>query len=191
MAIDVKFSICQSSNCKGITFKETTGLYDAVSNTTGWGAVGGGDPNDMISDATDATLTLTGPDGTVYPALDLFALDGFPKSTEDGYLFQASAVDSSLTDFADGNWEMTYSVTTSSGTYDETITLFFHCKISACVCRLVSEIEIDDCKCDTDKLNKALQAKAFSDALSYAVGCGNLNAANEILTSLQKLCSCS
>lgn len=190
MAVDVKFSVCQTSDCKSIKFTEKTGLYDAVTNLTGWDPAGGGGPNDETADATIATLTITSPDGVVYAPVDLFNLDGFPKSTEDSYTIAASAVDSSLTDFKDGRWKMTYSVTTPTATYEETITFFFHCKIDSCICKKLAALDVNDCDCDPGKIEEVLKMKAFADSLEYAVGCGNLNAADDILTTLEKLCGC-
>jgi hypothetical protein len=186
MAVDIKFSVCQSSNCKSINFTEKTGLYDATDNPTGW------DPsqatNESTTDATAATLTITGPDGTVYPTVDLFAV-GFPKSsTVEKYSIPQE--DLGLTQIVDGLYEMTYSVTTSTTTYSETQSFFFHCKIDACICKKLAALDVNACDCDEDKVNEALKAKAFSDALMYAAGCGNIAAANEILKSLQRLCGC-
>ena len=191
MAVDVKFSICQNSSCDTLAFTETTGLYNATTNTTGWGAVGGGDPNEMVSQATAATLLITGPDGTVYPTVDLFALGSFPKSDSTSASITATSLAATMSSFADGLWKMTYSVTTGTATYTETITFFFTCQVESCVCKLVADLNLDDCTCDLDKLNTVLQAKAYVDAMNYAVGCGNLNGANEILTSLQRLCGCT
>jgi hypothetical protein len=192
MAVDIKYSICQSSNCESLTFTETTGVYNVTTNPTGWGAVGGGDPNEMLSDATIATLTLTGPDGTVYAPVDLLGLSSFPKDDiKFGYSITAASVDSSLSEFSDGSWTIAYNVTTGSTTYSESKTFFFSCQISACVYSMVADIDVSDCNCDIETLNKVLEAKAFLDALSYAVGCGNLTGANEILTTLQRTCSCS
>jgi hypothetical protein len=195
MALDVKFSICQSSDCKSISFTEKTGLYNATTNTTGWGAVGGGDPNSMISDATAATISIKGPDGTIYPTIDLFALGNFPKSsTTDSVSIASTLLSSAMKSFADGYWEMTYTVVTggaTAGTYDETITFFFSCQVEKCVCGLIANLHLDDCNCDVDKLNEALQAKAYLSSLQYAVGCSNLNAASEILKTLQRICGCT
>jgi hypothetical protein len=185
MAVDVKFSICQSSNCKAINFTEDTGAYHVSTNPTGWGS-----PNELTSDAVSATLTITGPDGTVYAPINLLALSSFPKSTSSSYSIDATTLSSTMTSFADGFWEMTYAVTTATTTYTETNTFFFHCQIDACICRMIADLDACDCNCDTEQVNKVLQAKAFSDALAYAVGCGNLNGANDILASLKKLCDC-
>tara|TARA_R110000765_G_scaffold277048_2_gene375047 strand:+ start:749 stop:1315 length:567 start_codon:yes stop_codon:yes gene_type:complete len=188
MAVDVKFSVCQSSNCKAINFTETTGVYNASTNLTGWGA-----PNELTTDATAATLLITGPDGTVYTTIDLFATSSYPKSDSTSVSIDASTVSPSLTSFADGAWEMTYSVTTdpiTGATYTETITFFFHCQVDKCVTKLVAALDINDCKCNPDRMNLALQAKAYADSLNYSVGCGDLTGANEILTSLNKLCNC-
>lgn len=186
MAVDVKFSICQESNCKAIKFTEKTGVYNAVSNTTGWGA-----PNETTGDAVSATLTLTSPSGSVY-SIDLFTVSSFPKDdTKASYSIDASLFDTSLTSFEDGYWETTYSVTTSTKTYSEKQTLFFHCKIDSCISKKVAALDVDDCECDHETIDAVLRMKAYSDALSYAVGCGNLSAANEILKTLKRLCDCT
>jgi hypothetical protein len=185
MAADVKFSICQESNCDAFSFTENTGVYNAITNPTGWGA-----PNELTTDATAATLLITGPDGTVYTTIDLFATGSFPKSDSTSVSIAASTLSSSLTTFTDGLWEMTYTVTTGTTTYTETQTFFLYCQVSKCVNNLIAGLDMNDCHCDVDSVNKALQAKAFADSLNYAVGCGNLEGANEILKSLNKLCSC-
>ena len=185
MPAEVKFSICQENTCDGVNFSENTGIYNVTTNPTGWGA-----PNEATTDATAATLLITGPDGTVYSNIDLFALSSFPKSDDTSYLIEASTLSPALTTFADGLWEMTYSVTTGSTTYTETMTFFFYCHVTKCVNNLIAALDINDCTCDEDGVNKALQAKAYADSLNYAVGCGNLAGANEILTSLNKLCNC-
>lgn len=190
MAVDVKFSVCQGSNCKTINFKETTGLYDAASNTTGWGAPGGADPNEMVSDATAATLTITGPDGTVYPTIDLFATGSYPKSDSTTVSIAATTLSSTMEKFADGQWEMTYAVTTGTTTYTETITFFFACQIEACICKAIGNLDVDDCTCKEGEIERVMQMKAFSYALQYAVGCGNIAGANEILKTLQRMCEC-
>lgn len=196
MALDVKYSACLVSNCKSLRFGETTGAYHVDNNPTGWGAVGGGDPNDMLSDATNATLTLTGPSGVTYAPVDLVATASpFPKDDPSVTLdIAASTVDPSLTKFVDGFWEITYDVTTDVGgtvtTYSETKTLFFYCNAEACVCSMMADLDLSDCNCDPDKMNKALKARTYLDALCYASGCGNLDGANEILKTLTKMCGC-
>jgi hypothetical protein len=186
MAVDAKFSICQDSNCQAINFTETTGVYEVTSNPTGWGA-----PNEETTDATSATLSIIGPDGTTYPTVDLFATGNFPKSDSTSVSIPATTLSSAMTTFADGLWEMVYAVTTSTATYTETRTFFFDCSINNCVCKLIAAVDIDDCTCDPDKMNEALKAKAFLDSMGYAAGCGNLAGANEILQSLTRLCGCN
>lgn len=187
MAVDVKFSICQESNCKAIKFTEDTGVYALSTNVGGWGT-----PNSNTSSAVSANLTLTSPGGVSYTPIDLFALSSFPKDdTKASYSIDASVVDPSLTSFEDGAWEIEYSVTTGTSTHTETKTFFFHCKISACICKKLADLDVDDCECDHETIDAVLQMKAYSDALSYAAGCGNLSGANQILKTLKKLCDCT
>jgi hypothetical protein len=185
MAVDVKFSICQSSDCNSISFTETTGAYHVTTNPTGWGA-----PNELTSDAISATLTITGPDGTIYSPVNVFTLGTFPKTTSTAYSIAASTIDASLTGFADGDWKMTYTVTTDDNTYEETITFFFFCKIDSCICKKLAALKVNDCDCDPGKIEDVLKAKAYFYALEYAVGCGNITGANDILATLEKMCGC-
>ena len=121
MAVEVKFTICEESNCESINFRELTGAYNASTNTTGWGA-----PNEVVGDAVSATLVLKSPSGVTYSSIDMLALsyptvDSFAQTE-----ILASTVDSSLTTFADGFWTITYSVTTGTTTYTQTKTFFLY-----------------------------------------------------------------
>lgn len=185
MATNIKFVIYEAANCKKITFVEDTGAYDATNNPTGWGA-----PNEATSDATAATLTLVGPDGTTYPAIDLKAVGSFPKS--DNSFVEISSTDllSTLTSFEDGKWEITYAVTTSTTTYTEKISFYFTCQAQASIDKLLAELSVDDCECDEGKIENILKLKAYYDAMVYAIGSGDLNEANEILKTLNRLAKC-
>lgn len=186
MAVELKYSICENSNCKSINFRELTGTYDAVDNPGGWEA-----PNEAIGDAVTATLILKSPSGVTYPSLDLLAL-GFPKV--DSYVskeIQASDVDSSLTMFTDGFWTITYTVTTATETYTQTKTFFLYCNIRKEVCRLVADMRIENCTCDAESVNRAVQMNSYLLALGYATALGDTTSASELFETLQNLIDCS
>lgn len=182
--VELKFDVCQSSNCKIAEFRETTGIYDLTNNPTGWGA-----PNEVVGDAVSASLVFTDPSGTVYPAIDMLA-KGFPKDVDDAVEIPVTDLDPSLSNFVDGIWNLAYSVTTGTTTYNKDINFFFICGISACVCQEIAELKANDCSCDPEKVDRVLKAKAYLDALSYAVGCNNTAAANEIYDLIKRLCDC-
>ena len=185
MALELKFSVCITDNCKAINFRDTTGIYDATTNTGGWG--------DTVNttDATGESLIVTNPGGTTYPSFDLDAL-GFP--TDNAYLpkeIKASDIDSSLTSFTDGFWKFTYVVETAGGTYNQTKTFFFYCNIKKQVNALIAALRLSDCTCDSEKVLRATQMHSYLLALEYAVGLGDTVSANEIYTALQRLINCS
>lgn len=183
MAVELKFSICEAVDCKSLTFKELTGSYDASTNPTGWGA-----PNEATTDAIAATLSITDPSGVKYNTIELNS-SSYPKTdTTQGVTINPP---STLTKFEDGFWEFTYSVTTGTTTYSTTQKLFLFCEVEAEVCELIADLEVDDCCCDLEKVNRALQANAYMQALMYSVGVGNTCAVEEIHASLKRLIDCS
>lgn len=186
MAIELKFSICITNNCKAINFREITGIYDASTNTGGWGDA------DKISNAeSPISLIVTTPGGITYPSFDLAPL-GFP--TDNAYLpkeIKASDIDSTLTTFVDGFWKFTYAVKTSVGSYTQTKTFFFYCSIKKQVNALIADLRLSDCTCDSEKVLRASQMTSYLSALEYAVGLGDTVSANEIYTALQRLINCS
>jgi len=185
MATDIKFSIYEAPNCKTITFIETTGEYNVSSNPNGWGT-----PNEETSDATAATLTLVGPDGTTYPSIDLEALSSFPKDDSTEVVINSTDLLSTMTSFVDGQWKITYSVTTSTTTYTKTVMFFFTCQIEKVIDKLLAKLDINDCECKPGQIEEILKLTAYADAMKYAIGGGNLTEANEILKTLNRLSQC-
>jgi hypothetical protein len=183
MAVELKFSICEAADCKSLTFKELTGSYDAASNTGGWGGT-----NEATTDAITATLTITSPSGITYNDVNLFNNSYPTVDVNAGVVINPP---STLTEFEDGFWEFTYSVTTSTATYTANQKLFLFCKVEAEVCELIADLDVDDCTCDLEKVNRALQANAYMQALMYAVGVANTCAVTEIHASLKRLIDCS
>lgn len=186
MATKVLFTIVETKDCKNIYFTETTGIYDSINNPRGWGA-----PNELTSDATAATLQLTSPSGVTYPAIDLLATASFPKTSGVASAIPASALDSSLTEYEDGLWTMTYSVTTATTTYSTTNIIFLSCNTEQEVCSLLADISLCDCDCDPDKVNTALKAKAYLYAIECALEYDQVTKATDIFNTLKRLIDCS
>jgi len=185
MAVTLSFTLVESKDCKNATFNETTGIY-SVSNLTGWGT-----PNELTSDAIVATVQFTSPSGIVYTSIDMISAGSFPRTSGIAVSIPSTTVDSTLTDFDDGFWIVTYSVTTGTTTYTTTNTIFFSCKIEKEVCKLVSALDLCDCTCDPDKVNRALQAKAYLYAINCAIEYDQLDKAKSIFATLRRLLDCS
>jgi hypothetical protein len=183
MALIPNFEICQSSDCKTLTFVETTGAYNAGNNTTGWNA-----PNATIAAATAAVLTVTYASGTI-ATIDLFATTIFPTalttvqydltSTSLG-LVADTAIDDQIITF-------TYTVTSGGTSYHQTKRFPFTCQVRCCVQSMVIGIDID-CDCSDDIIEKYTRAYILYKGLIYSGNAGNVSNFNNILAQLQKLC---
>jgi hypothetical protein len=183
MALQLDFEICQSSTCDTLTFVETTGAYNATSNTTGWGA-----PNATLASVTSAELTITLASGNSY-TIDLLATTFFPttdntfelqlKNSDFGYVDGAKIDDQIIT--------FTYTVIADDVTYTQNYKQAFYCQVQCCVLSMFADIDVE-CDCSKDKIDNALKAYALLKGLIYSGNCGNTTYFNNILAQLQKLC---
>lgn len=186
MAVIPQISICQSSNCKGLTFVETTGAYNATYNLNGWGA-----PNRTTAMATAAVLTVTNPAGTAYN-IDLFATGNFP-TTNDSLEYEIDVTDIGLTEgdeIPDGIYKFKYTVTTVSGTtvvYSTTIYHAFYCQVQCCIHSMFKDIDVE-CDCSATQIEQATKGLVLLKGLTSAANCGNVTEFNTILAQLEKIC---
>lgn len=189
MATVLGFSVCQRSNCKGITFTETTGVY-STSNTTGWGS-----PNQLTSDATAATLLIESYDSTTntYTTLSTTNLftSSFPSSTSTQEIFLDSTYFGEvITDaIPDGIYVFTYTVTTSTTTYTQKKKAYFYCEAKCCVYGMFPSLDVCECDCDDARTERAALAMTFYMGLKWDTICTNDAKFNEILDLLARLCS--
>ena len=187
------FTLCQSSDCESIYFSELTGVYTA-SNSGGWAVLAGAGAlvNFVPSDAIDAHVTVTLPDGTIATAVNLYST--FPDS--------AGTATQTITNtnlgitgaLPDGIYTATYQVdvsNVSSQTVSFTITksFFLSCTIKCCVDKLIAKIAVADCSCEDPALKNALLAWGLYESLLKAGQCGNTTKVANLLARITKLCS--
>lgn len=198
-----------STDAKKLIFTETTGVYDAYSNLTGWGT-----PNPNIIDCQTvpptpgAKLTVLTPDDTL---ITMFSYDPslggtqFPDTTglQETYLYYYSSgytttysATSTPVNMPDGVYTFTYNVnyvnpgnkvaTLYSTTYYLLVTTSTACCVDK-LFHLASQADCTDCK--NEKLNKALEAESYLKAAEYANACGKNNMAAKHLSKAQWICS--
>lgn len=185
----LKISICQSSDCTKLYFSELTGVYNSVTNTTGWNP-----PNQYFYTAESATLKITRADGNVY-TIDLFT-HSFPTTNTDlayelvnedfGYTTGSKIPDQIMT--------FEYTV---KGTDDDTGFPFlistiiykgFFCQTKCCVNKMLLKVDFCCDECMETALNNWLQAKALYEGMMANANCGDITNANKNLALLQKIC---
>ena len=188
MATVLNFEIEQSDNAKTLIFKETTGAYDALLNTDGWGS-----PNEAVGDAVTTTLTITTPGGsaTDYTSAEITGLGSFPTA-DTGLELEITSDDLNTGEdvkHADGVWTFKYTVVTSGTTYTTEHKVFISGSIRCCVYKKLAAIDTVDCDCDSSEKAYALQAFTYYRALIANAACGNEDKYDELLALTGKLCS--
>lgn len=192
MALVLKFDICPIGNCRGFTFTETTGAYNATTNLTGWGS-----PNPLTSNATAATIGVFKPGNTTTTAdltINLFALiPNFPTtSSTQTYTITNTALGYTGR-VVDGVWKFVYTVTTLESAvvkvYQQTIQRTTYCNAKCCVDGLFGEIEDFECDCMEAQISKAHTAFAIYRSMVSAASCGNITKFNKLKSTLERMCN--
>lgn len=214
---DIKMSVTTNDACTTLTFEDTTGAYDAVTNPHGWGAPG----QPAITDVKSITLTLvneTNSTTVVYtiacnagvitdchvsidggasqeitsqlPALTL-PLD----STNPFDLLGSYGID--MPSLEDGVWRTYYAVT---GTYDNGSGVIQNwnytvqtantvdCSVCCCVSKMFQAIDAN-CGCEDKSWLKAMRARAYQLAAVYITDAtGDVEKAVANLNMAQDIC---
>lgn len=184
MALTPTIQVCLNSACDTLTLTETTGVYNASTNTGGYGA-----PNITTSDVETVLLTVIAPDDTEYE-IDLTATD-FPSSNDE-FEYELDLADlGNRTSIEDGYWQFVYEVVDGATTYTATKNYMFYCESECCVAKLLAKVEPDECDCDTQNLKRIenyTKARTFLASLKNAASCFNLDKFDIIKGILTKLC---
>lgn len=131
MAVALALTYSQSNDAKTLLFTDSTGAYDAVTNTGGWGA-----PNQVTSDIVlsssttvdkywltlDITYTNSADESTVYDTIYLYDELDFVSEFSKSYgmefelnmthLLESGVAAGTVTDvFPDGIYDVTYTIT--------------------------------------------------------------------------------
>lgn len=190
MAFRAKICVQLSDDCTTAYFFDTTGVYNAITNPTGYGT-----PNPEVSDFTTATLTLLLAGATVAEApIDIFGSPAFP--TDDSTIaWQVNASDYGLTTFTTGLTRFTYRIdNTGSGdtaiAYNATTLVLSACEYECCVKQKQLAIIKDPkaCSCDDDRIEDLFFAQFQLEAAQLSTGCGDVASANTALENLSKIC---
>ncbi len=179
MALDLKLSICNSSNCSTVSITDTTGTYDASDNTGGYGA-----PNPLTGDTTSAIIVITYQDGSV-TTTDVTSQHPNPQTTET-FTFTDIALPSTL----DGSYTVKYTVINPTGTYVVNSCMILTCNARCCIDKMwakAAEEASYDCGCDS-YMKKALQAEGMLKALKNSAILSNDVARDKLLDTIQRLC---
>jgi hypothetical protein len=192
MALQVKFTLCQTPTCTKLEFREETGLYNLFTNAGGYDqAIPPTSTNPSISQFEEASLEITTPSGAVY---NFNIWPTFP-SYLDTTLYTINGTDLGYPDnkIADGIYQAVYTI---AGAPDLEYTVskyfLFTCQIECCITKLYSKVTPESlCKnCDSpDYLKAALEAEGYVCAAKNAMSCGKLNLVKTFLAKAESVCA--
>ena len=178
--LDLKFTICQKQ-CDELLFTDTTGDYVAVTNEGGWGA-----PNLDRANVTSSFLNILGPDGVLL-IIDITA-DVIAGTLE---ICITSALAGLSGDFADGIYEITWTVSDATTQYQECVEEFLFCQAKCKVDKLIAGLELADCCCTNKSGNttadNVLLAFTLLKGLESAACCYKITKFNDLLAAIDAI----
>lgn len=179
----LSYSICQNKSCKSLQFSETTGAYNSLSNTGGFGS-----PNVDTTDATSALLKVLIPGATTTVDIDLFP--DFP-TVDNEFEREITSADLGLTadsKLEDGVYEITYEVIADGVTYTELNNIFLYCNVQCCINQMIAKIPSKHCSCSDSSVSDALTAYMLMKSLEHAAVCGKKTKFANTLKVLNNIC---
>jgi hypothetical protein len=189
MALELDVNLCPSDGCKEFKIYDTTGAYDPTSNDGGYGDAGGTNPWASLS--TVSSLTLTEPDGTVYTHATV--VGATPTVDPDAILTTITNEDLGLDDtdkIPDGIYTLTYVIEDTDGVlHSITCDFLVTCQLECCLDQKINDIDVEDCGCEDDDLNKLFKAYLILAGAKDAATCGKLQEAEDKLEFLQAFCN--
>jgi len=187
MALGIDFCVTQQPACKYLSFKDETGVYDAVYNTGGYGS-----PNPNTTDALTATLVVILPDNTTTGTINLFPLN-MPDTSGIEIYITNTMLGLGSDSLPNGIYTWTYTVTGNNGTdftATKTIKTFVDCQAQCCVDKMFCQVELSTCDCcANNKLDSALIAQGWLDSANHAFNCGKPKLAKQLLKKVEQLCT--
>lgn len=205
MALEVEYSICRNQDCESFKVKDTTGVYNASSNTGGYGT-----PNPLASATTQLVINIT-PYGTTTPIVVTLTITSgvVSAATRDGvnilsslnttaYPFTTNneliitSVMLGLTgSLDDGVWSFSYSATVSGTVYTYSSDVLFDCQTDCCVQDMFIHLRKGCCsELKDNKAIEAMKARAFLLSAQYALSVNSdITTANDSLIEAGRICS--
>jgi hypothetical protein len=194
MAFIPTISACLNG-CTGITFNDTTGFYNSVTNPYGWnnGVTLWKNQIDGSPYVTAATIgiSLNGGVATSVSVLDKIQDSVFP----DFELYQYTPVDSTGSNFtlADGYYTIVYTITDNNeNTYVVDTTFVVYCNVACCVANKAAAVAAELCNdCDSQAYEDFLLADGILQALKATAESLGTAEFTKLLNKLQRLCGTS
>ncbi len=180
MALIPRVKLNLENKCNKVDICESTGIYNAVSNTGGWGA-----PNIETTVVTASTVAIFAYNGT--SALQTFNM--LPTYTT-GIQPPYQAFDGEAWTQADGVFKLVYTVTDGVDTFtNPTEYILFTCNLCNCIEGLIAKLSEECDPAEVAKLKDTIdQLEIIKYGIQSAFSCKNFDRATTLLTNAASLC---
>ena len=182
MALVLDFNVAVTTSCTTIAFSDLTNDYNVTDYPGGWEA-----PNLARASVTSSTLTITTPGAVAY-VIDITA-----EVIADSIItVLSSAIGGAAgTCVPDGQYHLLWTVTDGVTTYTKEAYFFFDCVIACKVASLFANLDLTNCNpCSeslSTKVDNALLAWAYLEALQNAACCGKTSTFAGLLVTLERM----
>lgn len=208
MAFELKISLSKNEACDTIYATDTTGLYDASNNPTGYGyPTTGPDVNDItdvrvrfvilgvpltydytVVNGTITAATATLNSGTPINILADLASTVWPFTSANPMNVTPSFYDTTLPTLQDMVWPVTYIITGTHGitpfSIQATDSLIVDCETQCCIRKKLVTVDINDIA----KLCESLIPTAYLEVARYSNEDGDTASADDFITKAASLC---
>jgi len=189
MAFISTLSACLNG-CTGITFNDTSGFYNSVTNPYGWNSnqtLWKTNANSNIPYVTAASISISfnGGVATTVNVLNKIQESVFPNF--ELYEYTPVGTDGNF-NLADGYYTITYTIIDSNEIiYSTDTTIVVYCNVACCVAKKAAAIELCD-PCNTQSYEDFLLADGILQALKATAESLGTSEFTKLLNKLQKLC---
>lgn len=184
----VKAEFEEQADSAGFATTDTTGMFHPTRNPTGWEG-----SNPTLASVTAANLIVTKPDRyTLLPSGTPVIIDVssvLPNIAGEEFTVTAAMLGYTDGKLPDGAYDITLRYTTPSGDYSFRQKQVFFSQVCCCVQSLAEEVNLDECKKNTQKYRDASEATKYIIWLRAAWECYELNRTLEWLKELQSICA--
>lgn len=215
--VNLSIDFDPNSTCDGLTFQDTTGSYNAVSNPEGYGLPNGIVVNDITaaeitleyeSESADITYAFTVASGVVTAAtlsvagatavniLSELASTTFPFTSANPFDL-AGDYGVTIPEQNDGLYQVVYTISgTSTGggalpsqtfSYTTSIEQLITCATNCCISKMEADLD-PNCGCHSEAFDKAVRARAYLNMAISAAEYGKTDEAKEALTKASSMC---
>ena len=182
MAFVPTISACLQKNCNYVVVTDTTGVYDVSTNDTGWGDA----VETILASAVTALTIAISQGGTTLVTTNV--LSQLPDPVTGEIIYSEIEVDGLI----DGEFTVTYTVTTASTTYTASETYFQACSVRCCIDSKWSTVASNGdttTSGNTALVYEALGLEGLYASMNNAAASNYTTIRNNYLTKLQRICN--